>query len=67
MREAAEKALQIKFRECFRTALQEKQESGLILINPSQEVGQRQMVMMPLLYWAKLRAVSHLPQHSHTW
>jgi hypothetical protein len=47
MKEAAKKALQSKFREYFRAAVQEDQESGLILTNPSQEVGQQQMVRMP--------------------
>jgi hypothetical protein len=47
MKEAAEKALQSKFREYFQAAVQEEQESGLIFINPLQEVVQQQMVRMP--------------------
>jgi hypothetical protein len=47
MKEVDEKALESKFRELFRAAVVEEQHSRLLSINPSQEVGQQQMVMMP--------------------
>ena len=47
MKEAAEKALQDKFRDFFLAQMAEQQQSRLLWIAPSQEVGQQQMVMMP--------------------
>jgi hypothetical protein len=47
LQEAAEEALKSKFRQYFQAAVAEEQQSGLLLINPSQEVGQQQMVTMP--------------------
>jgi hypothetical protein len=48
-KEAAEKALKSKFREYFQATVVEEQQSGLLWFNPSQEVGQQQMVRMPPL------------------
>jgi hypothetical protein len=47
MREAAEKALENKFREFFLAPIVEQQKFGLLWINLSQKPGQQQMVMMP--------------------
>jgi hypothetical protein len=47
LQQAAEEALKSKFRQYFRAAIAEEQQSGLLLINPSQEVGQQKMVTMP--------------------
>jgi hypothetical protein len=47
MKEAAEKALEARFREFFLAQIAEQQPSGLLWTNPSQEVGQQQMVTMP--------------------
>jgi hypothetical protein len=48
LQEAADEALKSKFRQYFRAAIAEEQQSEPLLINPSQEVGQQQMVMIPL-------------------
>jgi hypothetical protein len=47
MKEAAKKALEAKFKEFFLEQMAEQQRSGLLWINPSQEVSQQQMVTMP--------------------
>jgi hypothetical protein len=47
IREAAEKELHEKFKDLFIATLAEQQQSGLLWFNPSQEVGQQQMVMPP--------------------
>jgi hypothetical protein len=47
LQQVVEKALESKFRQYFRAAVVEEQESGLLWINPSQKVGQQQMVMTP--------------------
>jgi len=44
---AAENAMQAKFKDLLRATLAEQQQSGILLLNPSQEVGQQQMVAMP--------------------
>jgi hypothetical protein len=41
MKEAAEKALEAKFKEFFLAQMAEHQQSGLLWINPSQKVGQK--------------------------
>jgi hypothetical protein len=47
---AAENAMQAKFKDLFMATLAEQQQSGLLMFNPSQEVGQQQMVgMQPLV------------------
>jgi hypothetical protein len=38
---AAENAMQAKFKGLLRATLVEQQQSGLLLLNPSQEVGQQ--------------------------
>jgi hypothetical protein len=47
MGEAAKKALHENFKDLFMATLAEQQQSGLLWSNPSQEVGQQQMVMPP--------------------
>ena len=44
---AAENAMQAKFKDLLRATLAKQQQSGIPLLNPSQEVGQQQMVAMP--------------------
>jgi hypothetical protein len=46
---ATENAMQAKFKDLFMETLAEQQQSGLLMFNPSQEVGQQQMVGMQLL------------------
>jgi len=43
----AENAMHAKFKDLFIAALAEQQLLGLLWFNPSQEVGQQQMVFMP--------------------
>jgi hypothetical protein len=38
---AAENAMQAKFKDLFMSTLAEQQQSGLLMFNPSQEVGQQ--------------------------
>jgi hypothetical protein len=47
MKEAAEKALEAKFKEFFLAQMAGQQQFRLLWINPSQKVGQQQMVMTP--------------------
>jgi hypothetical protein len=58
LQEATKEALKSKFRQYFSVAVAEEQRSGLLLINPSQEVGQQQMVMMPLPVLAQANTAS---------
>jgi hypothetical protein len=41
MKEVVEKALEAKFKDFFLAHMVEQHQSGLLLINPSQEVGQQ--------------------------
>jgi hypothetical protein len=43
---AAENAMQAKFKDLFMATLAEQQQSGLLMFDPSQEVGQQLMVVM---------------------
>ena len=68
---AAENAMQAKFKDLLRATLAEQQQSGILLLNPSQEVGQQQMVVMLPPVFAKLvqhvhRVVLPQPQLSNT-
>jgi hypothetical protein len=67
MKEAAEKALEAKFKEFFLAQMAEQQQSGLLWINLSQEVGQQQMVtMMPLLVLAQANTTCALSSVAST-
>jgi hypothetical protein len=47
---AAKNAMQAKFKDLFMATIAEQQQSRLLMLNPSQEVGQEQMVgMQPLV------------------
>jgi hypothetical protein len=43
---AVENVMQAKFKDLFMATLAEQQQLGLLMFNPSQEVGQQQMVVM---------------------